>query len=263
MEAIEKLFYHIDPPNRTRTVPMQVLAVGPSRSGTRSLRASLLQLGYEHCYHGFDVIQHAEDDVSLKREQSRKTGKNPPTAEDFDKVIGHCMAITDHPAAAFAPELIAAYPDAKVILNVRKDVRKWHKSVMETLMPVYKSWRFSFRSYFCAELYWMQKSFVRGNWNIFYRGNFEKNSYQALRDHVRMVKSIVSPERLLGWDICDGWEPLCEFLGKPVPGKSLPHLNSERQYLQRFDDRVAHADKNIMKCLAIMGLFWALWAIFF
>ncbi|KAJ5728126.1 hypothetical protein N7493_004456 [Penicillium malachiteum] len=188
MEAIEELFYHIDPPRRTRTVPMQVLAVGPSRSGTRSLRASLLQLGYEHCYHGFDP----ED------------WKNPPTAEDFDKVIGHCMAITDHPAAAFAPELIAAYPDAKVILNVRKDVRKWHKSVMETLMPVYKSWRFSFRSYFCAELYWMQKSFVRGNWNIFYRGNFEKNSYQVLEDHVRMVKSIVPPERLLEWDIYDG-----------------------------------------------------------
>jgi hypothetical protein len=34
---------------------MQVLAVGPERSGTDSLRAALVELGYNHTYHGYDI----------------------------------------------------------------------------------------------------------------------------------------------------------------------------------------------------------------
>ncbi|PHH92323.1 hypothetical protein CDD83_7912 [Cordyceps sp. RAO-2017] len=247
---------------------MKILAVGPSRSGTGSLREALLQLGYEHCYHGYDIVLHPEDDIvwhrlRLKKEQNggRKAGSGRLTATDFDQVIGHCAAITDHPAAAFAPELIAAYPEAKVILNVRKDVDAWHQSVMETLMPLQKSWMFWVRSWFCAEIFWMYESFIRGNWRDFYRGSFENNSRQVLQDHCRRVRSLVPPERLLEWDIHDGWEPLCRFLGHPVPDSPFPELHKARRYRELFRDRIAHADANIGRCvLGLVGvcLLWVL-----
>lgn len=53
-------------------------------------------------------------------------GKGSFGREEWDALLGHCQAVSDWPAVAFAPELIAAYPDAKVILTTR-DVDSWHK----------------------------------------------------------------------------------------------------------------------------------------
>ena len=36
---------------------------------------------------------------------------------------------------------------------------------------------------------------------------------------------MVPKENLLVWNVKDGWEPLCNFLGKPVPEGPLPHDN--------------------------------------
>lgn len=41
-----------------------------------------------------------------------------------------------------------------------------------------------------------------------------------------MVRGLVPKERLLEWSITDGWEPLCNFLGKPVPLTHFPHANA-------------------------------------
>lgn len=41
-----------------------------------------------------------------------------------------------------------------------------------------------------------------------------------------MIRGLVPKERLLEWTVEDGWEPLCEFLGKPVPDEPFPHTNT-------------------------------------
>ena len=41
-----------------------------------------------------------------------------------------------------------------------------------------------------------------------------------------MVRGLVHKDRLLEWYIEDGWEPLCKFLGKPVPKVAFPHANA-------------------------------------
>ncbi|KAM0740310.1 hypothetical protein ACQRIT_005494 [Beauveria bassiana] len=252
MERLKESIYGLRVAPRIRTTPMQVLAVGPSRSGTGSLREALLQLGYHHTYHGFDTVVHPEDDIiwhklRLKRE---KLGPGSLTAADFDQVIGHCAAITDHAATAFALDLIAAYPDAKVILNVRKDVDAWHRSVMQTLMPLHRSWTFWVRSWFCSELFWVRESFMRGNWDKFYRGDFEQHSRAVLEQHCQAVRSQVAPERLLEWEIQDGWAPLCLFLGETEPDRPFPTLNAGRSYEKLFRERMARADGNMLRLLA-------------
>jgi len=132
-------------PPQTRTQPMQVLAVGISRSGTESLRNALHTLGIEHTWHGYDSIlppYSLEEWYKLaakKYLEPAATGADADpnglkiTREDFDVVLGSCVGVSDLPAAAFARELIAAYPEAKVILNSRGDMEAWRRSFESTL----------------------------------------------------------------------------------------------------------------------------------
>ena len=54
---------------------------------------------------------------------------------------------------------------------------------------------------------------------------FSKSNADVLLSHYRAhnaaVKALVPKEKLLIYKIGDGWEPLCKFLGKPVPGMVL------------------------------------------
>jgi hypothetical protein len=53
--------------------------------------------------------------------------------EQWDQLLGHCQAVCDWPAVAFAKELIEAYPDAKVLITTR-DVDSWHAYVIAPLI---------------------------------------------------------------------------------------------------------------------------------
>jgi len=46
----------------------------------------------------------------------------------------------------------------------------------------------------------------------------------------------VPPERLLVWNLKDGWEPLCTFLNKPVPSEPVPRENTtgDMKYMEKF-----------------------------
>ena len=48
---------------------------------------------------------------------------------------------------------------------------------------------------------------------------------QLYKTHNEYVKSAVRKEDLLVWNVKDGWEPLCTFLGKEVPNHPVPHDN--------------------------------------
>ena len=43
--------------------------------------------------------------------------------------------------------------------------------------------------------------------------------------HNMYVMNTCPKDQLLIWKIEDGWEPICKFLGKPVPSNPLPHKN--------------------------------------
>lgn len=142
-DRIYHRIYSIDFPTQTRTRPMEVIAVGISRSGTESLREALQMLGISPTWHGYDSLLRPSSLQAWYHLQTRKwrhgrEGGKPTTdmklsRGDFDKIIGSQVGITDLPAAAFARELIAAYPEAKVILNVRSDRQRWACSFAETL----------------------------------------------------------------------------------------------------------------------------------
>ena len=44
-------------------------------------------------------------------------------------------------------------------------------------------------------------------------------------DQTNFAQSKVPKENLLVWNVKEGWGPLCEFLGKPIPDGPIPHDN--------------------------------------
>lgn len=137
-----------------RTKPMRVLCLGLSRSGTDSLRRALYILGFSHVWHGFNLPDPSYSSLPAKtftrlarRKFSPQDQDTPISREDFEVVLADCDAVTDSPATIFAPELISAYPEAKVILNIR-ETNSWHKSMVSTLASLPSNINYGWLSYF-------------------------------------------------------------------------------------------------------------------
>ena len=61
---------------------------------------------------------------------------------------------------------------------------------------------------------------------------------QRYKSHILHVESGVPEEDLLIWNVKEGWEPLCKFLGKPIPKEPFPHDNKTGD--MEFIDKYAH-----------------------
>ena len=59
---------------------------------------------------------------------------------------------------------------------------------------------------------------------------------QRYKSHNLYVKSAVPEEDLLIWNVKEGWEPLCRFLGKTIPEEPFPHDNKtgDMEYIDKY-----------------------------
>lgn len=72
-----------------------------------------------------------------------------------------------------------------------------------------------------------------------------------------MVRGLVPPERLLEWSVQDGWEPLCNFLDKPVPDEPFPHVNTRSEGWKKREEEwnktiVSKSIRNMAITLAVL-----------
>ncbi|EAW07009.1 sulfotransferase family protein [Aspergillus clavatus NRRL 1] len=238
------------PPVRTRTKPMQVLCVGLPRSATESLSVALRKLGHTP-YHGWDIVfeEHGgyiEGWAKLVRRKynGAADGESNVTRADFDALLGHCDVVVDTAASFFTAELVAAYPEAKVILNTRRDLEAWQRSCVKTLLvEVEDSWFLWVFRFFSSDLFWLWELYVthgypglfRSPWPSSVRAGVTKNGKWVYREHCAMVRGLVPQERLLEWSVEDGWGPLCEFLQKDVPSEPFPRTNDPTAFANNVD----------------------------
>lgn len=86
-----------------------------------------------------------------------------------------------------------------------------------------------------------------------------------LKTHNAHVRKVVPKDRLLEMEISDGWEPLCKFLGKPIPDEPFPRSNDAAATEQRFKEAVLNALLIWLGIISftIMGIYviWSIWAI--
>ena len=110
---------------------MKVIGAGIGRTGTMSLKAALEQLGFGPCFHGRHVLDHRD---RLPLWLAASSGE----PVDWPLLFEGYQSTMDWPGAAFWRQLIATWPDAKVILTER-DPDRWYDSVARTIYPMFGS----------------------------------------------------------------------------------------------------------------------------
>lgn len=112
---------------------MRTTTLETNNFGT-ALRTALQELGFDDCYHMMSASVENPPDCLMWSDAlaSKYDGKGKFGREQWDQLLGHCQAVCDWPAVAFAKELIEAYPDAKVLVTTR-DIDSWHASTMKTV----------------------------------------------------------------------------------------------------------------------------------
>lgn len=215
--------------------PTLVLSLGLPRTGTASMAAALRILGYQNVWHGVDAISNSADWAVLNRAADATfpnlpsyTGK-PFTRADWDEIWGPCEAITDI-GSIFSAQLVDAYPEAKVVL-VQRDVEKWYVSVEE---GVFSSLWGTVPDFFVGVVEPLigsvagpaSRKHLLGFFGARDVGELRAKAKDGYEAHYRKMRAMVPGERLLDFKIEEGWEPLCEFLGREVPvGVPFPHVN--------------------------------------
>jgi hypothetical protein len=200
---------------------LKVIGAGFGRTGTHSLAEALEILGFGPCYH------------------LREVGKNPDHTElwnaaidgkalDWDRLYANYRSAVEWPTVAFLPQLVAHYPDAKVILSLR-DPEAWYDSAQATIFAALELSQYNpdlarrTRSAMPRHLI-LEKTFAGRYWDKAY-------AIQVYQQHVQHVKEMVPTERLLPYEITDGWAPLCTFLNVPVPNQPFPRTNERVSFV--------------------------------
>lgn len=192
---------------------MKIIGAGLSKTGTKSLARALTALGFQTLHND---MQRLNDVIA---------GTTPrPDFRRYDDVD----AAVDLPSAWFFEELLQAYPDSKCILTVR-DEDSWWKSVRAHM----------------GEIFWMvsrEQDPDRWDLRCHVYGSADPREFtyrKRYREHNARVQAIAPADRLLVMNVTagDGWEPLCGFLGLPVPQQPFPHGNERAALAHRANAR--------------------------
>lgn len=200
---------------------VRVIGAGFGRTGTLSLKTALDTIGFGPCYHMVEVIEKPEHAEAWY--QACHGG-----SVDFSLFDGY-RSIVDWPAVHYWRELIEHFPQAKVVLSVR-DAESWYKSVSDTIFgritsalpPDAPEWQRKHRA--------MTRKIVLEET---FGGRFtdKKHAIEVFERHNEDVRRTVEPSRLLVYSVKEGWEPLCNFLGVPIPNEPFPRVNDTASFL--------------------------------
>ena len=188
---------------------LKVVGSGLGRTGTKSMQTALAMLGFGPCHHMVEVFMHPE---SMALWVDAAEGR-----PNWDAIFKDYQSAVDYPTAAYWKQIADHYPDAKVLHTVR-DPDKWFDSTQATI--------------FAPEL---MKQLMGSPLKTF----FEKTVTAAFGDRLHdrdfmvdyfvrrnaAVAAALPAERLLVYDVAEGWAPLCGFLGVGVPETPFPRAN--------------------------------------
>lgn len=205
---------------------LQIIGAGFGRTGTMSVYTALRELGFP-CYHMIEVLENKANKSHLNF--WRKVAKSDAgTQHDWEKVFKNYTAAVDNPACCVWRELLVAYPGAKVILTVHpRGAEAWYESTMDTIYFTETMWQFKvleLTTPFGRKFGEMSRKLI---WQRSHRGTMRQRE-QAIahyHQHIKEVVAAVPPERLLIFSAAQGWKPLCDFLGVPVPSSAFPNVN--------------------------------------
>lgn len=190
---------------------LAVVGAGVGRTGTHSLKLALERLLGGPCHH---MVEMLGDPEQVPGWIDAIDGK----PVDWSELLSNYRALVDWPGASFWPELSAANPDALVLLSVR-DPEDWYRSASNTIFLAFDLVPPEMKPWMDAVLRLMRQRFSD-------RLEDPTAMMDAFERHNDSVRSAIPPSRLLEWRPGDGWEPICERLGAPVPDDPFPLTNT-------------------------------------
>ncbi|NOX49647.1 MAG: sulfotransferase family protein [Gammaproteobacteria bacterium] len=201
-------------------MPLKTIGAGFGRTGTLSLKLALEQLGFGPCHHMVEVFG-KNDHIVLW--QNASEGK----AVDWQAVFAGYASAVDWPVCYFWRELSQLYPESKILLTLR-DPDEWYDSAVTTIFE-----RMMHLSKDVTDpLGRMVRKLVVENT---FGGDLSNrdNAIRIFKQHNQEVIDTIPADRLLVFEATQGWSPLCNFLGVPVPDTAYPKTNTAQQFQQR------------------------------
>ncbi len=201
---------------------LSVIGAGFGRTGTLSVKIALEMIGIGRCYHMMEVFGRPEH-IALWRDAANGV------QVDWDALFADFAASVDWPGCYFWQQLVEHYPDAKVLLTVR-DAERWYQSVRDTIyQAMMRGLLLPIDSPLARAQHDMAVKIVLDRT---FGGRFEDRAHAigVYERHNQEVRDAVPPERLLVYDVAEGWQPLCSFLGRPIPNEPFPRVNSTAQF---------------------------------
>jgi hypothetical protein len=200
-------------------MPLKVIGSGLGRTGTLSLKAALEHIGFGPCHHMVEVFMDP-DSIPLWI----AAGEGHP---DWDPIFKDFASVVDYPGCIFFRQLAEHYPDAKVLHSTR-DPDDWFDSTQATIFspgspaingegppPFQRFFEVLFRSRFGDKV------------------NDRQFMTDYFRRHEDEVLTGIPADRLLVFRASDGWGPLCNFLGVPIPPEPYPRTNTRDAFVGR------------------------------
>ena len=203
-------------------MPLQIVGAAYPRTGTVSLKLALEQLGFGPCHHMAEMIAHPEmASLWIAAAEGRP---------DWDAIFANYKACADAPSCMYWREIAAKYPQAKVILTER-DPEEWFESTQATVFSP---------EWIAATLRMPLGPFFQTLYD-FYEGKIHDHDYMVgnYRRYCDDVKANIPADRLLAYRTGSGWEPLCRFLGVPVPEGPFPNINTRDEMRARLSGAIS------------------------
>ncbi len=210
---------------------ISVIGAGYGRTGTKSLKLALEELGFDTCYHMEELLRNPEGVKHWKNAMDNNS-------VDWDTLFSGYHSIVDFPGCIYYKELANHYPDSKIILSLREP-ESWYHSVYTTIfsfdpglalkLKMVFSMPFSPTARFLFKVILLNNASI---WKKHFKGNFADKGFaiQQYQAHIEDVKRSIPQERLLLHESKDGWEPICKFLGKEIPSSRYPSTNKKEDF---------------------------------
>jgi hypothetical protein len=220
-----------------------VIGAGFGRTGTASMLVALEQVGFGPTMHMLQLLQPKESLIVVFRRMmalvnARQEKDKQKRQEYIRQAMEGYKSSVDFPACNYYQDMLEMYPNRKVILTVRGSAEEWYNSVVQTIG------KFSTVTPLSDIGIWLFANITPPG--LLFHKFMEKTGsdiialdkarmMQAYEDRITEVKKIVPAERLLIFNVKEGWEPIAKFLEIPIPQTPFPKTNDAKQINEDFE----------------------------
>lgn len=200
---------------------LEVIGAGFGRTGTHSLGLALEKLGFGPCYTLHEVAKNpSHRDIWNQAIDGQSV--------DWNSLFSSYKSAVEWPTVTFFDEIIQEFPNAKVILTMR-DPESWYESAANTIFEGLELSACNPDPIKRESSNITRRLILEHTFGGRYRD--KKYALEVYREHIDHVVSVVPKERLLQFEVKEGWEPLCNFLQQSIPSDSFPRLNERTDFM--------------------------------